>query len=304
MHKQFFTWAIATVILAGSAMVSAAPKPEDIEKVIKALPAKAAAKPKKARKLLIYTKTNGFRHGAAINIGPTSMKLLGEKTGAFTIVHTEDPSYFEPAKLKQFDAVLFLNTTGECLKANKKVKGGGEREEMLKNSLLDFVKAGGGIAGFHSATDTYKKWKEYNEMMGGVFAGHPWGGGSKVWVKIDDPKHTLTPGFKGASFQITDEIYQFRADTGLRTNQRVLLSLDGSKMDLKRGNRKNGDYPVAWVRTYGKGRCFYSSLGHNAHIYWDERILPFYLAGLQFALGDLEVETKPVPLTDAGGNEK
>jgi type 1 glutamine amidotransferase len=293
MHKPFFAWTLAAVLLVGASFVTAAPKAEDIEKIKKALPEKAAAKPKKARKLLIYTKTNGFRHRAAIDIGPTSMKMLGEKTGAFTIVHTEDPSYFEPAKLKQFDAVLFLNTTGECLKASKKDKGD---EEALKKSLVEYVKNGGGIAGFHSATDTYKKWKDYNDMMGGAFAGHPWGGGSRVWVKIDDPNHALTPNFKGASFEIQDEIYQFREDTGLRTNQRILLSLDGSKMDLKRGKRKNGDYPVAWVRSYGKGRCFYSSLGHNAHIYWDARILPFYLAGLQYALGDLDVETTPVPL--------
>ncbi len=296
MNKSMTAWSMAAALFLFATMVSAAPKPQEIEQIKAALPDKAPAKPKKARKLLIFTKTNGFRHGAAINIGPTSMKMLGEKTGAFTTVHTEDESYFEPAKLKAFDAVLFLNTTGECFKKSKKDKAGSEREEMLKKSLVDFVKGGGGIAGFHSATDTYKRWKEYNQMMGGAFAGHPWSARSKVWVKIDDPNHELTPTFKGQSFEVQDEIYQFREDTGNRENQRVLLSLDGTKTDLKRGKRKNGDYPVAWVRTYGEGRCFYSSLGHNPHIFWDARILPFYLAGLQFALGDFDVKTDPVPL--------
>ena len=296
MRKTVIGWMAVATVLVGGAQAWAEPKPQEIEKIKAALPAEAPAKPKKPRKLLIFTKTNGFRHKAAINVGPTSMKMLGEKTGAFTTVHTEDESYFEPDKLKTFDAVLFLNTTGECFKKSKKDKAGSEREERLKKSLVDFVKGGGGIAGFHSATDTYKRWKEYNLMMGGAFAGHPWNARSKVWVKIDDPDHKLTPTFKGESFEVQDEIYQFREDTALRTNQRVLLSLDGSKTNLKRGKRKNGDYPVAWVRSYGEGRCFYSSLGHNPDIFWDKRILPFYLAGLQFALGDMEVKTDPVPL--------
>ncbi len=296
---------LATLLLAAPTWADPV-KPENVEKITQALPAKTdAVAPKKARQLLVYSFTNGFRHGS-IETGVEAMKMLGEKTGAFTVTHTEDSGVFEPESLAKFDGVLMLNTTGEIFKPkmnefnqmSKEQKDAAlQREERLKKSLVDFVESGKGLSGFHSATDTYKNWKAYNDMMGGAFAGHPWGGGSRVWVRIDDPENTLTRVFGGKTFEIQDEIYQFRDDTADRGERRVLLSLNPEKTDLSIGKHKNGDYPVSWVRTYGKGRIFYSSLGHNHHINWDANVLKFYLAGLQFALGDLGgVQTDPVPL--------
>jgi type 1 glutamine amidotransferase len=361
---------IAAVVFGGAPASSQNPKM--IEQVMAALPDKAPATPKAKRKILIYSRTGGFRHGS-IAIGAKTIAMMGDKTGAYLAEHTEDPSYFEPEKLKVFDAVFMMNTTGNCLfalvdekgqlipgaredtveqklnpvdakgkaipgakiekingkdtvvdadgkpiadakinktggrrtvvdakgqelpNAAKIVEDSKKREEFLKKSLADFVASGKGLAGVHSATDTYGGWKEYNKMMGGAFAGHPWT--KKVPIKNLEPKHPLNAAFDGKDFEVTDEIYQFRLDTALPTERKFLLALDTSKMDPKdvqAGNRKDGGvYPVSWLATYEKGRTFYCSLGHMESIYWNPVVLKHYLAGIQYALGDLEADATP-----------
>lgn len=271
-------------------------KPEIIEKIKAALPDKAPAKPKQPRKVLIFSKTNGFRHGS-IPVGANALILLGEKTGAYTAIHSEDDAMFEPGTLKQFDAVIMLNTTGDIFlpkqmpKEKKDQDAAREREARLKESLVEFVKSGKGLAGTHSATDTYHRWGEYNKMMGGTFAGHPWH--TKVPVKNLVPGHPLNEMFTAEGFEINDEIYQFRPDTALPTERKMLLSLDTGKMDVSKGNRKDGLYPISWVSTYGKGRTFYCSLGHRDEIYWNPVVLKHYLAGFQHVLGDLDADASP-----------
>jgi type 1 glutamine amidotransferase len=271
-------------------------KPEVLDKIKAALPDKAPAQAKQPHKVLIFSKTNGFRHGS-IPVGAAALTLMGEKTGVYTAVHSEDDAMFEPDTLKQFDAVIMLNTTGDVfrpkqLPADAKEKEAAlEREERLKKSLVDFVKSGKGLAGMHSATDTYHRWSEYNMMMGGTFAGHPWH--QSVPVKNLTPGHPLNEMFKTEGFEINDEIYQFRADTALPTDRKMLLSLDTGKMDVSKGNRKDGLYPISWVSTYGKGKTFYCSLGHRDEIYHNPLILKHYLAGIQYVLGDLAADASP-----------
>ncbi|MGI9241768.1 MAG: ThuA domain-containing protein [Verrucomicrobiales bacterium] len=261
-------------------------KEQYIAKIDSALPRESPAKPKQARKLLVFSKTAGFRHGS-IETGIEAMKRLGEKTGAFEVTATEDASVFEPEKLNGFDAVIMLNTTGEIFKSD--VEG---QEDRLKNSLVEFVKSGKGLIGMHSATDTYKNWKEYNDMMGGAFDGHPWH--EKVRLKNLDPDHPLTKAFEGKSFEVTDEIYQFRPDTASPDERRMLLSLSGEVEDTGKGKYgKDGLYPISWCDEYGKGRIFYCSLGHRDEIFWNPVVLQHYLAGIQFALGDLDADATP-----------
>lgn len=274
-------------------------KPEVIEKISSALPAASPAKPGQPRKVLLFSKTNGFRHGS-IPVGVKSLTMLGEKTGAYTAVHSEDEAMFEADKLKQFDAVIMVNTTGEIFRPKQMPKGAEarkqalKREQRLQQNLVDFVKGGKGLAGTHSATDTYKKWSDYNEMMGGAFAGHPWH--MDVPVRLLDPQHPLTKVFGGKGFTVKDEIYQFRNDTALPQDRRMLLSLDPSWEGLSKGARKDGFYPISWIRKYGKGRCFYCSLGHRDEIYYNPAVLEHYLAGFQFALGDLDVDASPIEI--------
>jgi hypothetical protein len=300
---QRCSWRIALAFLVAALVVlagdpAAAQKEDQIAKVKEALPDKAPAQPRQPRKILIFSKTAGFRHGS-IAIGAKAIAMLGDKTGAFTAHHTEDESFFEPEKLRTFDAVFMLNTTGNCFKAKgDNSKEAAAREEMLKKSLADFVSSGKGLIGVHSATDTYHQWKEYNQMMGGTFAGHPWH--TKVPVKNLAPKHPVNAAFGGMDFEINDEIYQFRADTALPTERKFLLSLDTTRMDVSKGSRKDGQYPVSWVGTFGKGRTFYCSLGHRDEIFWNPTVLRHYLAGIQYALGDLEADATPTS-KPAGG---
>ena len=273
---------------------------ETVKKIAAALPAKTPATPKKERKVLVFSKTNGFRHGS-IPVGVKTMKMLGEKTGAFSVVHSEDEGMFEPEMLKQFDAVFMVNTTGEVFKPKGKLPNDEskkkeilEREERLKKSLVDFIKSGKGIVGIHSATDTYKNWKEYNDMMGGAFDGHPWH--MEVPVRLLDKDHPLNKVFDGQGFKVTDEIYQFRADTALPKDRRMLLSLDPSWDQLSRGKREDKFYPISWIDRYGDGRVFYCSLGHRNEIYHNPAVLEHYLAGIQYALGDLDVDDQPIEI--------
>ncbi|MCE9566559.1 MAG: ThuA domain-containing protein [Planctomycetes bacterium] len=283
---------LATAIAACAGQKVADPKM--VEKVEKALPEKAPAKPKATRNILVFSKTAGFRH-SSIELGTKAIVLMGDKTGAYTVTATEDESFLEPEKLAKFDAVFMLNTTENCFRpkiANKEEAD--KREELLKKSLEDFVASGKGLIGVHSATDTYKKWDAYNKMMGGAFVSHPWH--KKVPVKVVDPKSPVTAVFDGKDFEIADEIYMFRDDTALAKDRRYLLVMDIEKMDEKDkagGKRKDGTYPISWINTYGKGRCFYCSLGHREEIFWNPTILQYYLAGIQYALGDLEADATP-----------
>ena len=272
-------------------------KPDVVAKIEKAVPKELMAKPKKPRKVLVFSKTSGFRHGS-IPVGAKSIVMLGEKTGAFEAVHSEDDSMFEPESLKQFDAVIMLNTTGKLFLPKPMPKDPTEkakaleREKRLKKSLVDFVSGGKGLAGTHSATDTYKDWKEYNDMMGGAFDGHPWH--EPVPIRLLDTSHPLNKVFKGEGFTITDEIYQFRADTAKPSDRRLLLTLDPGFKKLNKGKRKDGNYPISWIDKYGEGRVFYCSLGHRDEIYYNPMILEHYLAGFQYAIGDLEADATPL----------
>ena len=296
MNTRSFTAIIPVAILAiviGASNAQKNKKQVNAEKIAAGVPKSAPAKPTKPRKVLVFSKTAGFRHGS-IPTGVEAMKQMGKSTGAFEVTATEDDSFFEPEKLKNFDAVLFLNTTGEVFKSKE-----AGREERLKKSLVDFVKSGKGLIGTHSATDTYKKWKDFNDMMGGAFAGHPWH--TKIRVKNLEPGHPLNAAFAGKDFEIADEIYQFRKDTASADERRMLLSLSGEIVDKGKGNTgEEGLYPIAWLDKYGDGRIFYCSLGHRDEIYWNPVILKHYLAGIQYALGDLDAEDEPRKITSNG----
>jgi len=259
---------------------------EMIEKINAALPDEAPVEPKQDRKLLIFTLCKGFVH-SSIPYGAYAIEEMGKRTGAYSAVISDDPQMFAPDNINQFDAVLMLNTTGTLFE-----------DETLQKSFLDYVKSGKGLVGIHAATDCFYDWHDYGQMMGGYFWGHPWNANNTVTVKLDDPAHPINAPFNGRKFDITDEIYQFQEEPYSRETHRVLLSLDtslGSKTDMtKKGiRREDGDFAVAWVKTYGDGRVFYCSLGHNEHIFWDSEVLRHYLRGIQFAFGDLEADTTP-----------
>ncbi|MCY2992281.1 MAG: ThuA domain-containing protein [Planctomycetota bacterium] len=271
----------------------------DLKKIDLAVPAKATATPKQPRKLLVFWRCEGFFHGGGIAGGNQAIELTGQKTGAWTTDISRDYEVFDPANLAKYDAVVLNNTTG--LKFP---------DEQKKQALLDFVQHGKGLVGIHAATDNFGNWPEAAKMIGGLFAGHPWGGGGTWAFKLDEPDHVLLRAFAGKGFQLKDEIYMFR-EPYTRADRRVLLSLDLSdpdtskvviepdtgknRVDPKSGKplgRPDNDYAVAWIKAVGQGRVFYCSLGHGPNVFQDPAVDRFYLDGIQYALGDLDLKAE------------
>jgi len=256
----------------------------DLEKIEAALPAKATAAPKSTRKILVFWRCEGFFHGSGIAAGNKAIELMGQKTGAYTVDISREYDVFEADNLKKYDVVVFNNTTKT------------ELSETYKQNLLAFVRSAKGIVGIHAATDNFYDWDEGAKMMGGLFCCHPWKAAGTWAFKIDEPNHTLTKAFAGKGFKLQDEIYQFK-DPYTRADRRVLLSLDLT--DEATGNveikapREDKDYAVSWLKTEGKGRVFYCSLGHAGNVFQEPAILQFYLDGIQYALGDLDADASP-----------
>lgn len=267
---------------------------EEVQKIENAAPKKATVEPARPRKLLVFWLCEGFFH-QSIPLVNKAIEYMGKSTAAYETVITNDMSIFKPENLKQFDAVCFNNTTG--LKFNP------EKTPELCKSLMDFVRAGKGIVGIHAATDNFNEWPEAQEMMGGSFTGHPWGGGGTWAIKIDEPDHPLMAAFKGKNFKINDEIYRTEPPLYSRDKQLVLMSLDMSDettRNVKGFKPTDADTGTAWVKTWGKGRIFYCSLGHNDHLLWNPAVLQHYLDGIQFAFGDYKVDTKPRGTVSSG----
>ncbi|MBM4104612.1 MAG: hypothetical protein FJ263_11325 [Planctomycetes bacterium] len=214
-----------------------------------------------------------------------ALDIMGEKTGAFKVVHSDDMGIFTPDALKQFDVICFNNTT-------KLVPN-----QAQQKAIMDFINNGKGIVGIHAATDNFYDWPEGIQMMGGVFKGHPWRAGATVAVKIDDPEHPLMKPFGGKGFKVNDEIYRTAPPEYSRKNQRVLMSLDMSDPTTKNTEGvtlEDMDTGISWIKPIGKGRLFYCSLGHNNHLLWNKAVLGHYLAGIQYAAGDLKVDDTPL----------
>ena len=282
MKRIAMLLAVALLAQTMTAGVSAAarrgdPSPENLARIRAAAPKKATARPARPRKMLVLSYRS---HDSGRFAGEKALEIMGEQTGAYTLVFARDAKAVSevlvPEKLKQFDAVCLNNSTG----------GGGKSAngKTWEENLSAYVSAGGGLVGIHSATDN-----KAGAIFGGFFTGHPWS--ENVGVKLDEPKHPLCKAFGGQGFMVRDEIYQF-AKIYTRENLRVLLSLDMTRTKDK-GKRKDKDNAVAWIKTLGKGRIFYCSLGHNAHIFWDAKVLRFYLDGIQYALGDIQADATP-----------
>ena len=269
-------------------------------KIKAALPAKAQATPKKERKLLVFAVTAGYRH-KSIPTGKQALEMLGKHTGAYTAVISDDLANFEKDKIEEFDAILFLSTTQNVFYPKKNIVAkmnpeekahAKERELRLKQNLLDFISSGKGFVGIHAASDTFYEWPEYGIMLGGYFDGHPWTSRTDVSIKVEPgkEKHPLVASWNGTNQNFKEEIYQLKEPYD-SSKYDMLLRLDTEKSNMKvKGiKRKDNDFGVSWIKSYGKGRVFYCSLGHNDHIYHNPKVLDHYLAGIQYAFGDLAI---------------
>lgn len=262
--------------------------PEDRAKIEAALPAKAPATPGKPRKLLVFDRQVNYGGHASIPHANLAMQLMGERTGAFTATHSSEPGALAPANLEQYDAIYLNNTVGDIFDTPE-----------IRAGFVAFVTRGGGVVGNHGTSVASPKWTEFGEILGGAGASHrePT---EKATINVEDPTHPVTRAFDGTPFEFVDEFYRVGAPYS-RDKVRVLLSLDPILTDMMQGRcfgrclRDDNDYPLAWIRQHGKGRVFYTSLGHHPDVFWDPRVLAMFLAGTQYALGDLEADATPRP---------
>lgn len=254
---------------------------EDIRKIEAAAPARAPAEPRKERKMLVVTSAPMFYHDV-IPWGTEALRIIGEKTGAFSIVADNDPAAFEKDNLARFDAICFNNTCGDIFEGDE-----------LKQNLVDFVRSGKGFVGIHCSAHTFLDWPEYGLMHGAYSRSHPWVN-ETVTVNVEDPAHPCVKCL-GQSFEIIDEIYEFYEEPYSRERLRVLASIDTTKTDMtkKEIKRTDNDFALVWVQSYGEGRVFFTAFGHYKELLWDPKILEHYLAGIQFAMGDLAADTTP-----------
>jgi len=252
------------------------------------------------KRLLVLGEEKGYRH-EAVSHAMATIERLGRESGLWvttirtdTEVLTKQKLEYNAKNLNDFDAVLFY-TGGEL-----------EMKPEQKASLLSFVHDDGkGFIGVHSATITFTSWPEYGEMIGGYFDEHP-------WVTFDAPIIVEDPNFPGMqqwpkSFILKDEIYQMKDYS--RDKVRVLMRLDASKLDLNNPHvhRKDRDFAVTWAKTYGKGRVFYSTLGHVDQNWDDPRFQEMYLEAIKWAMGLVDADVTPRPLpaqSGSAGNER
>lgn len=273
--------------------------PEDRQKVEAAIPTAAPAAPQKPRLMLVMNlniRKGEVRGGhGSIPSGNLALELMGKKTGAYEILLSDDVELWRPESIRRFDAICFMNTVGV-------LTDDGE----LRESLLAFVREGGGFVAFHAGGGaTFVEWPEYGqfpefgEMVGGhENGGHPWAPDEPITIRVEDPGHSLTRMLDPAGFVVEDEVFQFQAPYS-REKVRVLLSIDTDRTDMNPERRflperaEDHDFAMSWIKAYGKGRVYYTSFGHNTHMYQDRKLLEHYLAGIQYALGDLEADATP-----------
>jgi type 1 glutamine amidotransferase len=251
-----------------------------------AIPRQAIAKPARARKLLV-TDIQMYSGHSTIPHGNHMIELMAKYTGAFEPTFSNDQSMLKYPKIKEFDAVFFNNVCGMV-----------HNDPEVRESILRYVREGGGLGGNHAVTYANLNWPEFADMMGG------WAGQHRVEeqiIKIDDPNSPLMKPFGSQPFAHTDEFYIFPPYSPYsREKQHVLMSIDVEKSDRGFGGRfselstrPDQDYGVAWVKGYGKGRTYFTPLGHTTIMYTDKRWTAHLLAAIQYLLGDLQTDETP-----------
>jgi type 1 glutamine amidotransferase len=229
-------------------------------------------------RILYVTATYGFRHSDSIDASITVFQELAQESGVLEIDRTEDVSLLTADNLRNYDAVYFF-TSGEL-----------PLSDLQKADLLDFVRSGKGFGGSHSATDCLYTWPDYGEMIGGYFDGHPWA--QEAAIDVEDPQNPLV-AHAAPGFRFTEEFYQFRDFS--RDRVRVLMTLDTRSVDMAASgiNRTDGDFALAWIRNYGKGRVFYSAFGHFPDSFRLPPVRTMLLKALLWLTGEIDADATP-----------
>jgi len=240
-------------------------------------------------RVLMITQSAGFKHGSVnrkeqeLAAAEIAMVQLGQTTELFSVDCSQDAtSDFTQENLQKYDIVMFY-TTGKLPIADADM-------DYFLNVWLK--QKGHGFIGFHSATDTYKDYQPYWDMVGGSFIEHPWNAGNTVTITVHEPQHPTMQPF-GSEFQIKDEIYRYK--NWQPEKVRVLMSLNMAKTKPS----KPYHVPVAWVKSYGEGKVYVNNLGHNESSWQDERYLKSITNAVKWIRGEVEGPSAPNPEVSA-----
>jgi type 1 glutamine amidotransferase len=241
------------------------------------------------KRILVVGEEKGYRH-ESVSHAMATIERLGIETGLWETTLRTDAEPLTKKKLEynaknlnDFDAVIFF--TGGDL----------EMDAQQKADFLSFVHDDGkGFIGIHSAAITFVDWPQYGEMIGGYYDEHPWG-------TFDAPIIVEDPSFPGmqrwpAAFVLRDEIYQMKDYS--RDKVRVLMRLDPSKLDLANKNvhRADHDFAVTWAKTFGKGRVYYTTLGHVKETWDKPEFQQMLIEAIKWATGLINADITPRPL--------
>lgn len=210
--------------------------------------------------VLLFSKTKGFRHDS-IETARDGIIREGSKEG-MTFEWTEDSVKFSDENLKKFDSIVFLMTTGDVLN---------EDEQKV---LERFVENGKGWVGVHSASDTEYEWPWYAGLVGAYFKSHP----SQHHELTMNVESQANPGSYGlpTPWKRKDEWYDFRSNPRSKVN--VLLSLDE-----KEYKKEAQDHPIAWWHWQGKGKAWYTGMGHTKESYSEAPFMKHLMGGIRWA---------------------
>lgn len=213
------------------------------------------------KNVLVFSKTTGFRH-VSIPKGVETVSSLLQKEGIQT-VHTEDANYFCPDSLQQFEAVIFLSTTGDIFSPDQ------------KQAFQKFIQSGKGFVGIHAASDTEYNWSWYGQLVGGYFSSHP--AVQDAEIQVLNRKHPSTKHLQNKWFH-RDEWYDFK---NVKPGLNILMNLNEESY---KGGKMGKFHPIAWFQEFDGGRSFYTGLGHTEESFDSEQFQKHILGAVQYVL--------------------
>lgn len=219
--------------------------------------------------ILLFTKTAGYRHEEAIDAG-IAMIRASAASELVEVTATEDSAIFSPDGLALFDAVVWLQVSGDVLTDHQRV------------AFSAYLRGGGGFAAIHGPADAEWSWPEYTDILGARFLYHPEAGTQSAEVRVEDPDHPSTEGIT-SPWAWTEEWYVF--DRNPRGSKRILLTVDESTYDVQ-AQKMGADHPIAWAGQHGDGRTWYSALGHHPESYEDAKFVNHIWGGIKSVLRD------------------